>query len=87
MRLLRIRMTTRRWMITVVVAAAPLTARDQVLDAYGAYRFHQGRDTCDVTDVITGIDLASHLARCRSSSPWERTLMRSDAPRSRGGKR
>jgi hypothetical protein len=87
MRLLRIKMTTRRWMIAVVVAAAPLTARDRVLEAYGAYRFHQGRDTCDVTGVITGIDLALHLARCRSSSPRELTLMRPDAPRSRGGER
>jgi hypothetical protein len=43
-------------MVAVVVAAAPLAAWDRVLEAYDAYRFHQRRDTCDVTGVITAID-------------------------------
>ncbi len=50
------RMTTRRWMIAVVVAAASLAAWDRALDAYDDYRFNQGRDTCDVTGLITAID-------------------------------
>jgi hypothetical protein len=50
------RMTTRRWMLAIAVAAVPLAAWDRVVETYDAYRFRKGWDTCDVTGEITAVN-------------------------------
>lgn len=50
------RMTTRRWMVLMALTAVSLAARDRIIEAYDAYRFHERWDTRDVTGMVTALD-------------------------------
>jgi hypothetical protein len=43
-------------MITIAVRAVSLAAWDRAIEAYDVYRFHKGRQTSDVTGVITAVN-------------------------------
>lgn len=51
----RPRMTTRRWMITIAIAAVACAAWTPINEAHDAYRFHKGWETCDVTGMISSV--------------------------------
>jgi hypothetical protein len=62
------RLTTRRWMIAIVITAIPCSARSPILEAYYAGRFHKGWDTCDVTGAILSVNQHERLATLSTGS-------------------